>query len=165
MACRCFVHNNQQTTVWGYLAAIKFFHKLYAGWELPPSHGMIVTVGKEIDRAHRISLKKVQVRLPLTWALLSQGKQVVASMVDEDHVMWLGLALSYFLLCRASALWADADGKVNPEFCLTRNCLTFSEARFRPRSRTERLRTLYRCGPWRRSPTKRGRGALSLGPD
>ena len=40
--------------------------------------------------------------------------------------MWLGLALSYFLLCRASELWAYVDGKVHPEFCLTRNCLTFS---------------------------------------
>ena len=39
--------------------------------------------------------------------------------------MWLGLALSYFLLCRASELWAYADGKVHPEFCLTRSCLTF----------------------------------------
>ena len=34
--------------------------------------------------------------------------------------------MSYFLLCRASELWAYADGKVHPEFCLTRECLTFS---------------------------------------
>ena len=39
--------------------------------------------------------------------------------------MWPCLALSYFLLCRASELWANANGKVHPEFCLTRNCLTF----------------------------------------
>ena len=39
--------------------------------------------------------------------------------------MWLGLALSCFLLCRASELWAYANGKVHPEFCLTRNCLSF----------------------------------------
>ena len=41
------------------------------------------------------------------------------------HEAGLGLALSYFLLCRASELWAYANGKVHPEFCLTRNCLTF----------------------------------------
>ena len=40
--------------------------------------------------------------------------------------MWLGLAVSYFLLCRASEVWAYADGKVNPEFCLTQKCLKFS---------------------------------------
>ena len=38
MACRCHVHNNQRSTVRGYLAAIKFHHKMYAGWELPTSH-------------------------------------------------------------------------------------------------------------------------------
>ena len=35
MACRLFSFNNQQSTVRGYLAAIKFFHKLYLGWEPP----------------------------------------------------------------------------------------------------------------------------------
>ena len=58
MACRCFVHNNQRSTVRGYVAAIEFSHKLYAGWELPPSHGIIVAVGKGIDRAHGMSPKK-----------------------------------------------------------------------------------------------------------
>ena len=51
IACRCYVHNNQQSTVRGYLAAIKFFHKMYAGWDLPTSHRMIVAVEKGIDRA------------------------------------------------------------------------------------------------------------------
>ena len=31
MACRLFSFNNQQSTVRGYLAVIKFFHKLYLG--------------------------------------------------------------------------------------------------------------------------------------
>ena len=66
-----------------------------------------------------------QVRLPLTWAMLSQGRRVVASMVDGEDVMWLGLAMSYFLLCRASELWAYANGQVHLEFCLTRNCFVF----------------------------------------
>ena len=39
--------------------------------------------------------------------------------------MWLGLALSYFLLCRASELFAYANGLVHPDFCLTRGFLTF----------------------------------------
>ena len=42
----CFVHNNQQSTVQGYLTAINYFHKMYAGWELPRSHCMIVPVEK-----------------------------------------------------------------------------------------------------------------------
>ena len=50
MACRLFYFNNQQSTVRGYLAAIKFFHKLYLGWELTTSHYMIAAAGKGIDR-------------------------------------------------------------------------------------------------------------------
>ena len=46
-------------------------------------------------------------------------------MEDGGRVMWLGLAVSYFLLCRASELWAYADGKLHPGFCLVRECLTF----------------------------------------
>ena len=37
MACWCFVLNNQQSTVRGYLAATIYFHNMYAGWELPTS--------------------------------------------------------------------------------------------------------------------------------
>ena len=37
----------------------------------------------------------------------------------------IGLALSYFLLCRASELFAYANGLVHPNLCLTRDCPTF----------------------------------------
>ena len=37
----------------------------------------------------------------------------------------VSLALSYFLLCRASELFACANGLVHPDFGLTRGCLTF----------------------------------------
>ena len=58
MAHRGFVHKNQQSTVRGCLAAIIVFHKMFAGWEHPLSHCMIVAVEKGIDRAHGISTKK-----------------------------------------------------------------------------------------------------------
>lgn len=40
-------------------------------------------------------------------------------------VMWLGLALSYFLLCPASELFSYANGLVHPDFYLKRDCITF----------------------------------------
>ena len=79
---RCFVHNNHQSTVRGCLAAIIFFYKMFAGCELPTSHCMDLAVGRGIDRAHVMSKKKAQVRLPLTWAMFSQWRRVVAGMVD-----------------------------------------------------------------------------------
>ena len=125
MACRLFSFGNQQTTVRGYLAAIKFFHKLYLGWELPTSHCTIAAAGRGIDRIRGTSEKKARARLPLTWSLLSHGYITVTSSRDGGLVMWLGLALTYFLFCRASELFAYTNGLVHPEFCLTRDCVTF----------------------------------------
>ena len=105
MACHCYVQNNQRSTVREYFAAIKLLHKMYTGRELPTSHCMIAAVGKRIDRAYGMLQKKAQVRLPLTWPLfMSQGRRVVVGMSDGGNVMWLSLARSYFLLCRASEL-------------------------------------------------------------
>ena len=69
--------------------------------------------------------KNAQVRLPLTWSILAHEYLTVTSSQEGGDVMWLGLALSYFLLCRASKLFAYANGLVHPDFCLTHGCLTF----------------------------------------
>ena len=55
MASRCFVHYNRQLTVRGYLAAIIFFRKMFAGRESPMSHCMIAAVGNWTDQSHVIS--------------------------------------------------------------------------------------------------------------
>ena len=64
-------------------------------------------------------------RLPLTWSILAHEYLTVMSPQEGEDVMWLGLALSYFLLCRASELFAYANGLVHADFCLTRDCLAF----------------------------------------
>ena len=69
--------------------------------------------------------ENAQVRLPLTWSILPHEYLTVTSSQEGGDVMWLGLALSYFLLCRASKVFAYANGLVHPDFCLTRDCLTF----------------------------------------
>ena len=67
--------------------------------------------------------KNVQVGLPLTWSILAHEYLTVTNSQEGGDVMWLGLALSYFLLCRASELFAYANGLGHPNFCLTRDCL------------------------------------------
>ena len=69
--------------------------------------------------------KNAQVRLPLTWSILAHEYLTVTSSQEGGDVTWLGLALSYFLLCRASELFACANGLVHPDFCLTPDCLSF----------------------------------------
>ena len=49
-------------------------------------------------------------------AMLAEERQEVVSMGGGGYIMWLGLAVSYFLLWRASELWAHANGQVHPEF-------------------------------------------------
>jgi len=120
MACRCFGHKNQSQTIRGYLSAVKYFHKMHAGWELPTSHFQILAMLKTIDRVHANTQTKPKVRNPLSWDMLEAGKCVVENSGESGKLIWCGLALSYLLMCRASEIWADDSGLVHSDFCLTR---------------------------------------------
>ena len=87
IAFRCFLHHIQQSTVRAYLAAINFSHKMFAVWEPPTSHCMIVAVGKWFDRAHGTAKKKIQLRVPLTRAVLAHGRKVVANTEDGGYAI------------------------------------------------------------------------------
>lgn len=50
MASRCLSHKNKRATIWGYLAAIKYFHKMHASLELPTSPFRVEAVEKSIDK-------------------------------------------------------------------------------------------------------------------
>ena len=66
MALRCFAFKNQSQTIRGYLSAIKYFHRMFGGWERPTSHCMVVAEGKGIDRAHGKSEIRPKVGKSLT---------------------------------------------------------------------------------------------------
>lgn len=125
IACRCFGHKNQSQTIRGYLSAIKYFHKMHAGWELPTSHFQILAMLKTIDRVHANTQTKPKIRNPLSWDMLEVGKSVVEHSGESLKLIWCGLALSYLLMCRASEIWADDSGLVHSDFCLTRGDLGF----------------------------------------
>ncbi|CAB1118551.1 unnamed protein product [Ectocarpus sp. CCAP 1310/34] len=148
MASRCLVYKNQSQTVKGYLAAIKYFHKLYAGWELPTSHFRVVAVGNAIDRLHARAETKPLVRQPLTVPMIIAGRE--RAQTDAFRlVTWMGIALSYFLLCRASELWAYHNGLVHADFCLTRGNLVFFEGSCQlawdERRRADRVEVTFRA--------------------
>ena len=46
---------------------------------------------------------------PLPWQLIREGRQAVCESEEEGAVVWMGLALSFVLLCRASELFAYDD--------------------------------------------------------
>lgn len=100
----CFVYKNQSQAVKRYLAAIKYFHEMFAGWDLPTSHCMIVAVGKGIDKAHGSRMSRPE-KKTLTWAIFFAGNELeVMEKGVGGLVTWLGLALPFLLLCRASEL-------------------------------------------------------------
>lgn len=59
-----------RATVRGHLAAIKYFHKVFAGWELSTAYCMVVAIGKRIYRAHGKSEVRPTIRRPLTRTML-----------------------------------------------------------------------------------------------
>ena len=120
MALWCFTLKNQSTTIRGYLSAIKYYHNVFRGWELPTDHHMVVAVGRGIDRAHGRSDVRPKVRKPFTRDMLVQGWGFFASRGHEWSAIWMGLALSYHLLCRASNIWAYENSLVHPDFCPTK---------------------------------------------
>ena len=67
---------------------------------------MVVAVGRGIDRAHGRSDVRPKVRKPLTWDKVVHGWRFFANRGHEWSAVWMGLALSYHLLCRASEIWA-----------------------------------------------------------
>ena len=149
VASRCFVHKNQSQTIRGYLSAIKYFHKVHMGWVLPTSHFQILAVLKTVDRAHAQTLTRPRTRKPLTWKMLETGRSMVEGMGESGRLIWMGLALSFLLLCRASELWAYETGLVHSDFCLTRGDLSFflgvERLAWQDRRRADRVEITFRA--------------------
>ena len=87
MALRCFAFKNQSQTIQGYLVAIELFNKMFAEWKLPPSHCMVLAVGKGIDRAHGNSDVRPRFRMPLMWSMLIEAMDRVIEVGSEGSVM------------------------------------------------------------------------------
>ena len=111
---------------------------------------MVVAVGKGIDRAHGRSDVRPKVRKVLTWDMLVQGWEILANRGHEWSVVWMGLALSYHLLCRASEIWAYGNGLVHPDFCLTRRDVVFfrgtAQVTWEDRRRADKVEVTFRAG-------------------
>lgn len=92
MTARRFLYRYQSQTVRVYLTAIKYVHKMLAGWELMTTHGMPVAMGKRTDRMHGTSeVKPARVRKPLTpGMIICAGRAVVEALGEEGKVAWLG---------------------------------------------------------------------------
>ena len=149
MALRRFIFKNQSTTIRGYLSTIKQYHKMFGGWELSTDHHMVVAVGKGVGRVHGRSDVRRKVRKSLTWDILVQGWGIFANRDHELSVVWMGLALPYYLLCRVSEIWAYGNGLVHPDVCLTRRGVVFKGAiqlAWKDRRQADKVEVTFRAG-------------------
>ena len=66
---------------------------------------MVVAVGRGVSRAHGRSDVRPKMRKPLTrWDIYASAFFFFANLGHEWSAVWMGLALSYHLLCRASEI-------------------------------------------------------------
>ena len=68
--------------------------------------------------------KNIRVRKSQSWDRLWNGNTEVLAAEGGGIVIWMRLALAYFLLFRASGLLAYESGMTHPDDCLVRRDLT-----------------------------------------
>lgn len=120
-------------TAFSALSGISFMHKI-KNISLPITDYRIKMVKKGMTRLYGLDCTEAgkpavrAKRRPLTKEMLVASKRsVVLWNGPAGLVPWYGLALSYFLLCRASELYSSGSKGVHEAYCLRRDSLTFYE--------------------------------------
>ena len=121
----CEAKANVAGTMSWKLAAVQYFHRLETGVELPTTAPVLKSALKGIARGHVAARTPRQVRLPVSWGMLSKREGLILSWGAEGREMWLYLCLSYFLVARSDKVFASDSGVVHPEHCLTRGDVAF----------------------------------------
>ena len=98
--------------------AVNFFHEQWMGKTLPLNHFRIKAVKEGIKRAHVEGGTQQRMRRPLSWEMLKEMEEAAKEWGMGGRVVWIGLALTYLLLLRASELFAEDDGSVHAVYCL-----------------------------------------------
>ena len=127
MAHCCAERKNKEATVAGTWMAVNFNHEQWGGLSLPLQHFRIQAVKKGIRRAHAEAENHARVRRPLTWEIISVVEESIGEWGVGGRIVWIGLALTYQLLLRASDLFAEEGGKVHEVYCLRRGDVAFFE--------------------------------------
>lgn len=71
-----------------------------------------------IKGVHEEEGTQQQVWKSLTWGMLNRMEVPVRNWGVGGKVNWIGLALTYLMLLRASGLFAEDDEKVHDIYCL-----------------------------------------------
>ena len=114
-----------ETTIADKLAAIIFYHMQVVGLSLPLGNPLIKSVKEGIQRAHVEKGTQQRVRRPWTWGILTRMQESASYWGVGVRVVWIGLALSSFLMLRASELFAGEKGDFHSIYYMRRADISF----------------------------------------
>ena len=78
-----------------------------------------------------------------------QGKGSFANRGHEWSVVWMGLALSYHILCRASEIWAYGNGLVHPDLSHEKGLVSFRgtmQLDWKEKRQADKVEVTFRAG-------------------
>ena len=78
-----------------------------------------------------------RMRRPLPWEMLKEMEEAAKEWGMGGRVAWIGLALTYLLLLRASELFAEDDGSVHAVYGLRGGDVAFSEGERQVKKRVQ----------------------------
>ena len=114
----CAGKGNKESTIVGKLVAINFYHEQFLGLSVPMSNPLIRSVRQGIKRGHVEMGSQQKMRRPLTWGMLTEMQESVQAWGVGGRMLWIGLALTYFLMLRASELFANGKALGVPQSIL-----------------------------------------------
>ena len=104
-----------------------FFHGQFEGLSSPLCNPLIKSMKQGIKRAHVDNGTQERARRPLMWGMLTRMQESFPYWEVGGGVVFIGLALPYFLTLRASELFTGEKGDFHNMYCLRRGDVAFSE--------------------------------------
>lgn len=122
----CASQGNQAGTISGKLGAVRYFHTVDVGVELPRDSLLLKRQLDGIRKAHVLLGSSRELRLPITLHdLLLVPPETCAEWGTGGRVLLWCMMLSYFIGARAHEIFRNDAGKIHPVNCLTRDDVVF----------------------------------------
>ena len=128
MGYSCAEKGNKESSIVGKLVVINFYHEQFVGLSVPMGYPLIRSVSQGIKRAHVETGSQQRVRRPLTRRMFRGMQGSIASWVDRERVLWIGLPLSCLCYDFQNCLPRGEECIVKyTRYCLRRGDEAFSE--------------------------------------
>ena len=122
----CASLGNTPCTVSNKLSAVKYFHLVEVGIEMPTDSPLLKRMISGIKRASLQAALPRRCRIPVALdVLLAYGGPAAKSWGIGGRVLFLCLLLTYFIGARAHEVFKTDSGQVHVVHCLTRGDIVF----------------------------------------